>query len=170
MIIEQFFKEILMQVDIGIDNKDRDAVNVILNQILADEMALYVKTLNYHWNLVGPDFDALHALFKKQYEALFDIVDLVAERIRTLGGFPLASLIEFSQKTRIKEDLIAVRKTQSQMLEQLLKDHEAITKSVRLEILRVQDDHKDLGTANMLTDNLLEVHEKIAWMLRAFFV
>lgn len=158
-----------MQINIGIDVKHREAVNQILNQILADEMALYVKTLNYHWNLVGPDFDALHAFFKRHYEELFDIVDLVAERIRTLGGFPYASLAEFSQKSRLKEDSVSTRKNQMQMLKQLLEDHETLIKSIRVEILRVQDEYKDLGTANMLTDNLLEVHEKMSWMLRSFF-
>jgi starvation-inducible DNA-binding protein len=74
-----------MRAEIGIPGRNREAVVRQLNDLLSDEYVLYTKTRNYHWNVVGPQFNDLHKLFEAQYEALNDIVDEVAERVRTLG-------------------------------------------------------------------------------------
>jgi starvation-inducible DNA-binding protein len=157
-----------MNVDIGISSKNLNLAITHLNKILSDEFVLYTKTLNYHWNVVGPHFDSLHLFFRRQYEDLFEIVDIVAERIRTLGGWPYASLAEYGQLTRLKEDKADERKTDMEMLAQLLKDHETLIKHIRQDIKIFQDQCDDEGTANLITDELLEKHEKMAWMLRAF--
>ncbi|MGH7311309.1 MAG: Dps family protein, partial [Candidatus Rokuibacteriota bacterium] len=75
-----------MNVNIGIPGDKRDAIVNILNTLLADEYVLYTKTRNYHWNVVGPQFNDLHKFFEGQYEELNDIVDEVAERATTVGG------------------------------------------------------------------------------------
>src|SRR5215468_11633120 len=92
-----------MNPNLGITDKDRTAVVKILNTLLADEYVLYTKTRNYHWNVVGPQFNDLHKFFEAQYEELNDFVDDVAERIRQLGAESPATLAEFVKTTRLKE-------------------------------------------------------------------
>jgi len=92
-----------MNPNLGIDDKDRASVVKILNALLADEYVLYTKTRNYHWNVVGPQFNDLHKFFAEQYEAIDDFVDDVAERARTLGGHSVATLGEFVEAARLKE-------------------------------------------------------------------
>ena len=75
-----------MALSIGLSESNRDSVVKILNAVLSDEYVLYTKTRNYHWNVVGPQFNDLHKFFESQYEALNETIDEVAERARTLGG------------------------------------------------------------------------------------
>jgi len=157
------------KVDIGITEKNCSNVAEMLNKLLANEFALYTKTLNYHWNVVGEDFYPLHLFFKKQYEELFDIVDDIAERARTVGGKTIASLKEFHKLSILDESLFGEGKTAYEMLHQLLHDHEAVIKQIRKDIDVTLDKYADAGTSNFLTD-LIEKQEKMAWMLRAFVV
>ena len=92
-----------MTPNLGITDKNRSAIVAILNALLADEFLIYTKTRNYHWNVVGPQFNDLHKFFEAQYEALDDTVDDVAERVRTLGGRASGTLAEFVQQGRLKE-------------------------------------------------------------------
>jgi len=92
-----------MSPNLGIDDKDRAGVVKILNALLADEYLLYTKTRNYHWNVVGPQFNDRHKFFAEQYEAIDDFVDDVAERARTLGGHAIATLGELAEAARLKE-------------------------------------------------------------------
>jgi starvation-inducible DNA-binding protein len=155
-----------VKMDIGLSEKDRDGVVKILNTLLSDEYLLYTKTRNYHWNVVGPQFNDLHKFFETQYEKLNDIVDDIAERARSLGGDAIGTLKEFLQRTRLKEhpgEYPAAR----QMISNLLADHEAVIRSLRIDLETCADKHHDVGTNDFLT-GLMEEHEKMAWMLRAF--
>ena len=154
-----------MNVDIGIGEEDRRAIVDILNALLADEYVLATKTRNYHWNVVGPQFNDLHEFFEGQYEALNEVVDDVAERARSLGGQPLGTLAEFSQHARLKEHP-GERPDARGMLADLMADHEAVVRQLRAD-LDAAVGHNDLGTNDFLT-GLMEKHEKMAWMLRAF--
>ena len=69
-----------MKPNIGLSDKEREGVVEILNTLLSDEYVLYTKTRNYHWNVVGPQFNDLHKFFESQYEALNEVIDDVAER------------------------------------------------------------------------------------------
>ena len=69
-------------IDIGIDEADRIAIADGLSRLLADSYTLYLKTHNYHWNVVGPMFNTLHLMFEEQYTELAMAVDQIAERIR----------------------------------------------------------------------------------------
>jgi starvation-inducible DNA-binding protein len=155
-----------MKLSIGISDANRHAVVKILNTVLADEYVLYTKTRNYHWNVVGPQFNDLHKFFQAQYEALDDIVDDVAERSRALGGNAVATLAEFTQVSRLKEHPGRYPAADA-MLANLLADHEAVVQSLRSDLATVMDKHADAGTNDFLT-GLMEKHEKMAWMLRAF--
>src|SRR5689334_24926089 len=88
---------------IGLNDGQRAGVAEILNALLADEYVLYTKTRNYHWNVVGPQFNDLHKFFEAQYTQLNDIVDDVAERARALGGPAAGTLVEFARLTRLAE-------------------------------------------------------------------
>ena len=92
-----------MKPHIGIEDENRKGVVQILNQLLADEYLLYTKTRNFHWNVTGPDFSQLHKFFESQYEELDEIIDEVAERTRSLGEKPVATLKEFLQQARLKQ-------------------------------------------------------------------
>jgi starvation-inducible DNA-binding protein len=155
-----------MSPNIGIADNDRANVVKILNTLLADEYVLYTKTRNYHWNVVGPQFNDLHKFFAEQYEALDEIVDEVAERARTLGGRSLATLAEFQEVSRLKEHP-GQYPAADDMLENLLADHEATIRHLRTDADTVGIEHHDAGTNDFLI-GLLEKHEKMAWMLRAF--
>lgn len=155
-----------MNPNIGIEAKHREGVIGLLSPLLADEYVLYTKTRNYHWNVVGPQFNDLHKFFQEQYEALDDVVDEVAERATTLGGHAVGTLAEFVQLTRLKEQPARYPDAR-EMLANLLADHEAIIRTLRRDLQTADEQHHDIGTNDFLT-GLMQKHEKMAWMLRAF--
>ncbi len=83
--------------------KNLNKSTILLSQILADEMVLYVKTRKFHWNVCGESFMELHKLFQEQYVQLEETIDLVAERINKLGSKTIGTLKEFSSLTNLKE-------------------------------------------------------------------
>ena len=155
-----------MNPSIGLSDGDRRGAVEILSALLADEYVLYTKTRNYHWNVVGPQFNDLHKFFESQYEQLDDIVDDVAERARALGGRALGTLHEFKEAARLKEEP-GVELTSRDMLARLLADLEVLIRQLRVDLQTAADKHKDAGTSDFLTGHM-EAHEKMAWMLRAF--
>jgi starvation-inducible DNA-binding protein len=155
-----------MTLNIGISESNRDSIVKILNAVLSDEYVLYTKTRNYHWNVVGPQFNDLHKFFEAQYEALNEVVDDVAERARSLGGKAYGTLVEFSQHTRIKEQP-GKQPPALTMVATLQADHEAMVRARRADLATVMEKHNDAGTSDFLT-GLMEKHEKMAWMLRSY--
>jgi starvation-inducible DNA-binding protein len=155
-----------MKPNIGINDTQRAAVVEILDTLLADEYLLYTKTRNYHWNVVGPQFNDLHKFFEAQYEALDDTVDETAERARALGGNALGTLTEFAQRSRLKEQPGKYPDAKG-MLAALLADHETVIRNLRTDADTTMDKHGDSGTNDFLI-GLMEKHEKMDWMLRAF--
>lgn len=150
---------------IGISKEDRLESIRLLNVILADENVLYHQTLNYHWNLAGPQFNDYHQLFKNGlpgYEKIFDFIDDVAERVTTLGGIALGTMAEFVKAATIQEDGGDIPDPRT-MVKRLLDSHEAIIRNIRDAVKKTAD--TDAGTNNFLTD-LMEKHEKAAWFLR----
>jgi starvation-inducible DNA-binding protein len=152
-------------MNIGISADNLKFTASVLATLLADEHVLYMKTRNYHWNVTGPSFHALHLFFEQQYDQLGDAIDEVAERIRALGQPAPGTLAEYLRTTRLAEDAEKPASA-TDMLANLLADHEAIARNLRQEITLVQETYVDTGTADFLT-GLLEQHEKMAWMLRA---
>ena len=155
-----------MSPNLGMPEGHRSAVVQLLNALLADEYLLFTKTRNYHWNVIGPQFHDLHVFFEKQYEELDEIIDHVAERVRTLGGAALGTLAEFQKHGRLSEEP-GVQPAAKDMVTNLLADHEAIVRQLRQDVADCGGKYFDAGTSDFLT-GLLEQHEKMAWMLRAF--
>ena len=153
-----------MEANIGISAKNRKEVAKILNALLSDEYLLYTKTLKYHWNVHGIVFHDFHAMFLQQYEALLEIADAIAERARALGEPAYGSMAEFLKHARLKEEPGKIPDAPG-MIKQLLDDHETIIRQIRKD-LETCADLGDMGTNNFLTE-MLERHEKTAWMLRA---
>ena len=153
-----------MEANIGLSAKTRKEVSKILNNLLSDEYLLYTKTLKYHWNVQGIVFHDFHALFKEQYEALLEFSDDVAERARAMGEPSLGTIAEFLKHARLKEEPGKIPDALG-MIKQLLADHETIIRQIRQD-LETCEKLDDMGSNNFLTD-LMEKHEKIAWMLRA---
>ena len=151
-------------ISIGIVDQNRQQVADRLNLLLANEYILYTKTLKFHWNVVGPFFGQLHLLFEQQYEQLLGIVDEVAERVRALGHVSFGTLKEFSTHATLPEEPGANPES-SVMIRKLLEDHEAIIRQIRVYIDYTAQ-AGDMGTNNFLSE-LIERHEKNAWILRS---
>jgi starvation-inducible DNA-binding protein len=154
-----------MKTNLGLAASVQKEVAALLNQLLADEFIVYVKTLNFHWNVIGTDFYALHLFFQKQYEELLDITDEVAERVRVFDVYALGSCAEFIEQGTIREAK-GQKLSPAHMLSQLCTDHEALIRSIRAMVTKTAK-VGDEGTSNFLTE-LMEKHEKMAWMLRSF--
>lgn len=161
-------KKVTLEPNIGISTKDRTVSINLLNQLLADEFVLLVQTLNFHWNLVGPEFHDYHLLFDEQYRQIFQFTDDIAERTRSLGGIALGTMADFIKHSQLKESSGKIPKPQA-MVAILLDQHETIIRSLRKAINKTGEDDRDMGTNNFLTD-LMEKHEKIAWMLRSLIM
>ena len=151
--------------NIGISEKNRQAIAEQLSKILADEFVLYSKTLNAHWNIEGPDFHAVHLYLDTLYNQQQGIVDAVAEKIRTIGHYVPAQLAKYLELTQLSEK--APEKNDSQtFFADLLQDHESIIVLIRENIKPIADKLKAEGISDYLT-GLMEYHEKTAWMLRS---
>ncbi|WP_341527754.1 Dps family protein [Nostoc sp. UHCC 0302] len=153
-------------INIGLTQEQRQGVINLLNQDLADSYVLLVKTKKYHWDVIGPQFRTLHQLWEEHYEKLTLSIDAIAERVRTLGGYPVGSLEGFLKIATLKEDAGRVP-TATGMVSNLVNDHEQVIRNLRQHIDQSSEEFHDEGTADFLT-GLLEAHEQIAWMLRSF--
>lgn len=152
-----------MSINIGLKQDVRRKIAKHLGLILSDLYILYVKTQNFHWNIVDPRFYSLHLFFEEHYKEMAETIDEIAERIRMLGERSPASLKEFLKLASLKESTESL--TGDQMIQILLEDHESVIKNLRKEIQR-SSESDDEGTADLLI-NCLRFHEKTAWMLRS---
>jgi starvation-inducible DNA-binding protein len=155
----------MSEINIGLGVEQRKGVAGLLRSLLADEYLLYTKTRKYHWNVEGPQFHDLHKFFEAQYEEIDGSIDEIAERIRSLGEYSPGSLAEFLAGARLEEDGEA-SVSAKKMVQNLLHDHEAIIRNVRVDLETAKDKFGDAGNQDFLT-GILEAHEKMAWMLRA---
>ncbi|BCL38666.1 Dps family protein [Nostoc sp. MS1] len=150
-------------VNIGIDEGNRAKIAEGLSRLLADTYTLYLKTHNFHWNVTGPMFQTLHLMFETQYTELALAVDLIAERIRSLGYPAPGTYSEYAKLSSIAETP-GVPKAH-EMIRLLVEGQEAVVRTAR-SIFPVVDEANDEPTADLLTQRM-QVHEKTAWMLRS---
>jgi starvation-inducible DNA-binding protein len=150
-------------IDNGISLKDRTRIAAGLAQLLADTYTLYLMTHNFHWNVKGPMFNTLHAMFMTQYTELWNAVDPIAERIRALGFPAPGTYAEFGKLSSVKE-VAGVPKAEA-MIAHLIKAHDAVARTAR-GLLPAADAANDQPTLDLITQRL-DVHEKTAWMLRS---
>lgn len=152
-----------MEINIGIASDARNEIIRQLSIVLADTFTLYLQTHFYHWNVTGPQFQTLHLMFETQYNELWMATDLIAERIRALGGEAPGSYSSYAKLTHLKESSKAPKA--EVMIQNLLEGHETVARTVRQAMPSVEKASDD-ATVDMLTQRL-QIHEKTAWMLRS---
>jgi starvation-inducible DNA-binding protein len=151
-------------INIGISDKDRAATAEGLSKLLADTYTLYLTTHNFHWNVTGPMFNTLHQMFMVQYTELWNAVDPIAERIRSLGHVAPGSYAQFAKLSSLK-DVPATPPKALEMVRILVEGHEGVARTARA-LFPIADQASDEPTADLLTQRLT-VHEQTAWMLRS---
>ena len=144
-------------------NEETQKVSQALSNVLADTFTLYLKTHNFHWNVVGPMFQSLHLMFEEQYNELWLAGDAIAERIRAIGCVAPGSYREFSKLTYLQEAEAVPSATE--MIAELLRDHETSARTARW-ALSVARTAVDAPTEDLLIQRVM-AHEKSAWMLRS---
>ena len=147
-------------------NEETQKVGEALSNVLADTFTLYLKTHNFHWNVVGPMFHTLHLMFEEQYNELWLAGDAIAERMRAIGCTAPGSYREFSKLTYLREPEALLGGTE--MIAELLGDHQTCARTAR-RALSVARTAVDAPTEDLLTQRLM-AHEKAAWMLRSLLV
>ena len=152
-------------LNIGISSSSSKKVADELNQVLADEFILYLKTLKIHWNIEGRDFHALHIFLDEQYHQLQEIIDSVAERVRKVGHFANGSMKQFMADASLKE-LSASGAISENALAELATDHEALIRKMRTLIDDFDEKYDDAGSSDFIT-GIMKQHEEMAWMLRS---
>jgi len=150
-------------IEIGIDATGRKAVADGLATLLADTYTLYLKTQNFHWNVTGPQFRALHVMYEEQYTELAAAVDEIAERIRALGHPAPGTFARFSELSSIEEDTGVP--PADEMTRQLAVGHEAVDRTAR-NVFGLAEEAEDQVTMDLLVERM-QIHEKAAWMLRS---
>lgn len=157
-----------MKTAIGITDTNRQAVATELSKILADETVLYIKTKNAHWNIEGEDFFEKHKFFETQFIQLDQIIDSVAERIRSIGHYAPASLKMYLSLTHMSEQTNEQNDSQGFIIE-LLGDHQSLIIILREHIKSFATNYHDTGNSDFIT-GLMETHEKMAWFLRSHLI
>nr|WP_041785261.1 Dps family protein [Rhodospirillum centenum] len=152
-----------MTIDIGIPEADRKEIADGLSALLADTFSLYLKTHGFHWNVTGPMFNTLHTMFMTQYTELWNALDDIAERIRSLGFPAPASSTQYAALTSVTEETAVP--SAMEMVRQLVAGHEAVARTAR-RVFPAAEKGGDESTADLLTQRL-QIHEKTAWMLRS---
>ncbi|MBY9066604.1 DNA starvation/stationary phase protection protein [Hyphomonas sp. WL0036] len=152
-----------MSIDIGMSDKARKASADALKDLLGETYALYVKTHGYHWNVTGPRFNSLHAMFMTQYTELWTALDELAERIRALGHFAPGSSGEMMERATIKPDNGVP--DADEMVKNLAAGHEAVARAAKKGIA-IAEEADDPVSVDLFTQRA-QIAEKTAWMLRA---
>lgn len=134
-----------------------------LSRTLADSYSLYLKTQNYHWNVVGPMFHSLHTMFEVEYTELALAVDEIAERIRALGSPAPATYRQFAELSSVSEDIDVPDALE--MVRRLVAGHETTARTIR-GVLPLAEAAPDQVSTDLLVRRL-DAHEKTAWMLRS---
>lgn len=154
-----------MSTTLILDQSTCQQISQGLAKILADTYVLYVKTQNFHWNVIDPRFHSLHEMLDEQYHELAEAIDELAERIRMLKMKSPGSMQQFLELTSLNEADGGMKA--DLMLQSLTNDHEAVANELRPKIQEASE-AGDEGTADLLIQRL-RAHEKAAWMLRSHF-
>ena len=138
------------------------ALSAKLNGILADAFALYLKTKNFHWHVSGPHFRDYHLLLDEQSEQIFASTDVIAERVRKIGGTTLRSIGQISKLQSIEDNEESFVPAHD-MLRELMNDNKAVAAAMR-ECHELAEKHDDIATASIL-ENFIDEAERRTWFL-----
>ncbi len=137
-------------------------LSAALNAVLADAFALYMKTKNFHWHMSGPHFRDYHLLLDEQSDQIFATTDVIAERVRKIGGNTLRSIGDIARKTRIADN-DAAYVAPDDMLAELREDNQRVIAAMR-EAHDLCDEHNDVATASLL-ETFIDEAERRVWFL-----
>ncbi|NSL89488.1 Dps family protein [Chitinophaga solisilvae] len=154
-----------MKIDIGISAEHSKQIALELNKVLADELLVYAKTRNSHWNIEGSNFMEMHKFYEGQYEELEEVADEVAEYIRKIGHYAQGRYADVLKLTHLLESEYS--NDQKKQLKELLDDHETIIRNLRRLIDEFDEKYKDKGASDFATQ-LLQKHLSLAWMIRSY--
>jgi len=155
-----------MPIALAEDTRRSSADN--LNQLLADAMTLRDLYKKHHWQASGPTFYQLHLLFDKHFNEQSDLVDLIAERIMTLGGVSIAMSADVAETTLIPRPPRGREETPVQ-LSRLLHAHEIVLKEARAMARKAAEDGDD-GTNDLLVSSVIRTNEAQVWFVAEHLV
>ncbi|HTQ44740.1 MAG TPA: DNA starvation/stationary phase protection protein [Polyangiaceae bacterium] len=145
-----------------LDVRAAKEVGGVMNRVLADVFALYLKTKNFHWHMTGPHFRDYHLLLDEQADQIFAMTDPIAERVRKIGGATLKSIGQIGKMQRILDN-DADYVEPSDMLAELREDNASLTASLR-EAHEICEKHRDVATASLI-EVWIDETERRAWFL-----
>jgi starvation-inducible DNA-binding protein len=146
----------------GLTHDATTDLSAALTALLADVLALYLKTKNFHWHASGPHFRDYHLLFDEQGEQIFAATDAIAERVRKIGGTTLRSIGHIARLQRVPDN-DADFVTPADMLAELREDNGQLAARMR-EVHALCDEHGDVASAS-LVENWIDEAEGRAWFL-----
>jgi starvation-inducible DNA-binding protein len=137
-----------------------------LQELLSTVFVLYVKTLNYHWNVTGKHFRSIHKMLDDNYVKLAEDLDTIAEHMRALGMFPAATCADFIAQSQIKE-VSGKKLTDMDMLKDLEAGHRVVIEQLK-KLFEAAEQGKYYSTTDVAAGLSLE-NEKMAWMFKSYF-
>jgi starvation-inducible DNA-binding protein len=146
----------------NLGEKATKAISGAINPLVADAFALYVKTKNFHWHMSGPHYRDYHLLFDEQAAQIFEMIDVLAERVRKLGGLTIHSIGQISQLQNIKDDndeFVPAR----EMVRRLMEDNKNLSARM-LAAHHICEEHKDFATTSIL-EVFIDETERRTWFL-----
>jgi len=148
---------------IGLPAKARSSSCNLLNEILADSMVLYAMYKKHHWLVAGPTFYQLHLLFDKHADEQNELVDLIAERVQSLGGIAVGDPRHAAELTAIERPPDGAEEV-AVMIDRTLRAHQAIIERIRAGI-KATEQSEDWGSNDLLMGDVLRRHEMQVWFL-----
>ena len=153
----------LRRLPIGLGQDAKTKSCELLNEILSDTMVLYAMYKKHHWNVAGPTFYRLHLLFDKHAEEQLELVDLIAERVQTLGGIAVGDPRHAAELTTIPRPPNGAEEVAG-MIDRTLRAHETIIEKVRAGI-DATEESGDWGSNALLKSDVLRRHELQVWFV-----
>ncbi|MFL5625259.1 MAG: Dps family protein [Ktedonobacteraceae bacterium] len=143
-------------------SQEAQAITETLNPLIADAFALYVKTKNFHWHLAGSHFRDYHLLFDEHADALLESTDLLAERVRRIGGTTIRSISHIGQLQTIQDDNDDAVPA-GEMVRRLMEDNRHLAQAQRA-AHEVCEKSRDYATASLI-EVILDGTERRKWFL-----
>jgi starvation-inducible DNA-binding protein len=158
----------LRLLPIALSAEARQESSQLLNEILADSTILYALYKKHHWLVAGPTFYQLHLLFDKHAEEQLELIDLLAERVQSLGGIAVGDPRHAAEITTIERAPNGAEEVAA-MIDRTLDAHETIIEKVR-DAIEKTEKSRDMGSNDLLMGDVLRRHELQVWFLAEHIV
>lgn len=159
--IQAYRTVVSMPISLGKNTRQESQDN--LNQLLADTISLRDLYKKHHWQVSGPTFYQLHLLFDKHFNEQNELVDLLGERIMTLGGVSVAMAADVAEMTMVPRPPKGREEVPVQ-ISRLLHAHEIVLLQART-MARLAADRGDDGTNDLLVSSIIRTNELQVWFV-----